>query len=111
MKGILIDNDGDLIIDDNTDYYQKNDKDFLKNTNKVTKGLSIDDNTGQTVQLTLVCMPGEAKADPEAGVGVKRYMGGQSSPFFEGEIVEQLKRQLIDATSIAISEEGVSIEY
>lgn len=105
MKGIILDDNYELLLE-KTDEYAAEDT----NGRYLTRGITVGDNTEQNIRLTLLCMAGEAKGDPEGGVGISRAVSGSLSPFLKGEIRTQLLRQKIDPKNITISETGISID-
>lgn len=105
MKGIIFDDNYDFILSDATDFSTDYD------ASCITTGWVIDDNSTQTAHIALSSLPGECKADPEAGTGLRLLAGGQSDPFLTGTIKTQLKRQKLSPHNVKVSETGITIDF
>lgn len=91
MTGILIDVNGDLVVQSGT--------------------LKIDDNKAQIVQNILICGQGELKHAPLLGCNLRKNICGLVDPFFAGNAKKQLANQGIVVNSIKIQGETINIDY
>jgi hypothetical protein len=89
MKGILFDEDGDLMV---------------RNGNVV-----IGDVDCQILEHVLEAYPGEFKEAPTVGAHLADALNGSFDPFLEGKIKEMLKSQHIEVTRLNITEEGIEL--
>ena len=90
MNGILLDDDGNLKVQNGT--------------------LAIGNNELQCVQLLVGSSTGEFLHAPKLGGNAKQMIGGKPDPFWRGSITEQLKQCLIEVKDIVINKSGIAIE-
>ncbi|MDR3326904.1 MAG: hypothetical protein LBT04_02030 [Prevotellaceae bacterium] len=84
MKGILLDETGDLLIHNGS--------------------LVIGNTDGQSAEMILRAYPGEFKEDPQLGSWIISQLNGKPDPFWRGETIKQLKSNKLDVKDIRISE-------
>lgn len=90
MKGILIDDDGNLVI---------------------TGGhVSIGDNRAQCAQHLIGAFTGEYKHAPMLGGNIKRMIAGTPDPFWIGNMKSQLKAALIEVERLEIVNGNIELE-
>lgn len=90
MKGILIDDDGNLVI---------------------TGGhVSIGDNRTQCVQHLIGAFTGEYKHASTLGGNAKQMIAGTPDPFWAGSVKSQLKQCHIEVERIEVTDEGIVVE-
>jgi hypothetical protein len=89
MKGILIDDDGDLMI---------------RNGRLVIGDCEMD-----VVERVISAWPGEFKEAPVVGGGVRRLLNGGADPFWCGEVKRMLASQHVRAKRLEITPEGVEV--
>lgn len=90
MNGILLDEDGNLKVQNGT--------------------LAIGNNELQCVQLLVGSSTGEFLHAPKLGGNTKQMICGKPDPFWRGSVTEQLKQCLIEVKDIVINKSGISIE-
>ncbi len=90
MNGILLDDDGNLKVQNGT--------------------LAIGNNELQCVQLLVGSSTGEFLHAPKLGGNAKQMICGKPDPFWRGSVTEQLKQCLIEVSNITINQSGISIE-
>ena len=90
MKGILIDDDGNLVI----------------------KGehVTIGDNRAQCAQHLIGAFTGEYKHAPMLGGNAKRMIAGTLDPFWVGNMKSQLKAAFIEVERIEVTDDGIVLE-
>ena len=86
MRGILLDDNGDLIVRGGT--------------------LLIGDNATQCVQHILIAFTGEYKHAPLLGGNIKKMINGTPDPFWSANVRRQLKSQRIEVKRITIADNG-----
>jgi hypothetical protein len=81
MKGILIDDAGDLMIKP------------VRENGRITSGLTIDGNDYQCVKLVIEAQKGEFKEVPTVGFGIDNYLksGDEVKQKFINELTKELK--------------------
>ena len=89
MKGILIDDSGNLIVKKGT--------------------LEIGDTKVQDAALLIGAFTGELKGAPLLGGNAQKMINGVIDPFWAGNVKSQLKSINIIAKELGISEEGVYV--
>lgn len=90
MKGILIDDDGNLVI---------------------TGGrVTVGDNRAQVAQHLLWSFTGEYKHAPKLGGNARNMIAGTSDPFWAGSVKSQLRQCLLEAERIEVTDEGIVVE-
>lgn len=90
MRGILVEENGDVIIADGH--------------------LAIGDNRMQCArQLTEACT-GEYKHAPTLGGNVRRMLSGEADPFWAGDVRKQLSQCGIDVERIRVENQVITIE-
>lgn len=90
MNGILIDNSGDIKIVNG----------------KMQIGYADADITERILQMK----QGELKEHPLIGANTHRGLNGRLSPFWLGNVKEQLKACKIDFKSVKLTDNGVEVE-
>ena len=90
MKGILIDDDGNLVI----------------TGGRVTMG----DNRAQVAQHLLWSFTGEYKHAPKLGGNARNMIAGTPDPFWAGSVKSQLRQCLLEAERIEVTAEGIVVE-
>lgn len=89
MNGILVNDNGDLII---------------------TGGhVTVGDNHEQCSRHLIAAWPGEYKHAPSLGGNVRRLIAGGHDPFWAGRMKEQLKQCHIDVDRLRVTDEGVEL--
>lgn len=83
MKGILIDQDFELLI-----------RPKLDSNNKIVSGLVVGSNTDQCAALVLQMSQGELKEDPLLGAGLTKFMRGKHS---QSQIDQRIRQHLTRA--------------
>lgn len=86
MRGILIDEDGDVKIDNGS--------------------LSIGECSADVAERVLVSHPGEFKETPTIGMFSIGQQNGKPDPFWRGEAKRQLKQMGVDLKEITIDNKG-----
>ena len=89
MKGILINQELDLVIDIKYD-----------STGKIISGLVLDNIDYQRCHLITLAQKGEFKANPTLGFGIQNYLKGtviNNNQKFKTELQKELKTDGIDA--------------
>ena len=90
MKGILIDDDGNLVI---------------------TGGhVSIGDNRAQCAQHLIGAFTGEYKHAPTLGGNARRMISGTPDPFWAGNVKSQLRECLVEAEKIHVVDGDIEVE-
>lgn len=90
MKGILIDDDGNLMI---------------------TGGrVTVGDNCAQVAQHLLWSFTGEYKHAPKLGGNARNMIAGTPDPFWAGSVKSQLRQCLLEAERIEVTAEGIVVE-
>lgn len=90
MKGILIDDDGNLVI---------------------TGGhVTVGDNRAQCAQHLIGAFTGEYKHAPLLGGNARNMINGIPDPFWAGSVKSQLRQCLLEAERIEVTEEGIVLE-
>lgn len=87
MKGILVDDNGNLIV----------------SSGHVTVG----DNREQCARHLITAWTGEYKHAPMLGGNVRRMIAGSQDPFWAGRMKEHLKQCHIDVERLSVTDEGV----
>ena len=87
MKGILVDDNGNLIV----------------SSGHVTVG----DNREQCARHLITAWTGEYKHAPMLGGNVRRMIAGSQDPFWAGRMKEHLKQCHIDVEQLSVTDEGV----
>ena len=90
MNGILLDDDGNLKVQNGT--------------------LAIGNNELQCVQLLVGSSTGEFLHAPKLGGNARQMICGKPDPFWRGSITEQLKQCLIEVKDIVVNKSGIAIE-
>lgn len=83
MKGILIDQDYELLI-----------RPKLDSNNKIVSGLVVSANTDQCAALVLQMSQGELKEDPLLGAGLTKFM---RSKYSQSQIDQRIRQHLTRA--------------
>ena len=90
MKGILVDDNGNLVI---------------------TGGhVTVDDNRAQVAQHLLWSFTGEYKHAPLLGGNARNMIAGTPDPFWAGSVKSQLRQCLLEAERIEVTDEGIVVE-
>jgi hypothetical protein len=90
MKGILIDDNGDLLIRKRT--------------------LVVGDCDMDVSERLIRAWQGEFKEAPLLGGNVDKLQNGTVSPFWRGEMITQLRSQHVDVKHLDVTENGVNLE-
>lgn len=90
MKGILVDDNGDLMVSGGR--------------------LVIGDNRAQVAQHLIGAFAGEYKNAPLLGGNARNMIAGQPDPFWAGSVKSQLKQCLVEAERVAVEEGEVVVE-
>jgi hypothetical protein len=90
MKGILIDDNGDLMVR--------------------KKALVIGDCEMDVSERLIRAWQGEFKEAPLLGGNVDKLLNGAVSPFWRGEMIAQLRAQHIDVKYIDVTENGIELK-
>lgn len=91
MTGYIQDNDNDLMLDENGDFVRGD----------IRQDIVID---------TLNFMPGDNKAAPQYGAGLRLALGGKPDVFFETKAKKQISAQGIELSRFKIDAENIEIE-
>ena len=90
MKGILIDDDGNLVI---------------------TGGhVTVGDNRAQCAEHLIGAFTGEYKHAPKLGGNARNMIAGTPDPFWAGSVKSQLRQCLLEAERIEVTDEGIVVE-
>jgi len=98
MKGIRINEDGDLMINPR------------KVDGVVNRGLIIGDVDMDIAERIIRAWQGEFKEVPLLGGNIDKFYKGIDAPFLKGHIHEQLISEGINLVDLNITENGVEIE-
>ena len=90
MKGILVDNDGNLTVSGGR--------------------ISIGDNRAQVAQHLIGAFAGEYKHAPMLGGNARWIISGRPDPFWTGSVKSQLKQCLVEAERVAVEDGDVVVE-
>ena len=90
MKGILVDNDGNLTVSGGR--------------------ISIGDNRAQVAQHLIGAFTGEYKHAPMLGGNARWIISGRPDPFWAGSVKSQLKQCLVQAESVKVVEGEIEVE-
>jgi hypothetical protein len=90
MKGILLDETGDLMVR--------------------SGGLVIGEVDSQVAEHVLRAYPGEFKEVPLIGAHVGSMVGGTPDPFWRGRAKEMLKTQHVEVKNININGDIITVE-
>ena len=90
MKGILVDDNGDLMVSNGH--------------------LSVGDNRMQCARHLTGAYTGEFKHEPTLGGNAGRMIAGTPDPFWAGEMRKQLSRCNIGVNSISIEDKTITLE-
>lgn len=90
MKGILIDDNGNLIIS--------------------SGHLTVGDNRAQCAQHLIGAFTGEYKHAPMLGGNARRMIAGTPDPFWAGSVKSQLRQCLIEAERLQITDGTIVLE-
>lgn len=90
MKGILVDENGDLMVSGGR--------------------LVIGDNRAQVAQHLIGAFAGEYKHAPMLGGNARNMIAGKPDPFWSGSVKSQLKQCLVEADRVAVEEGEVVVE-
>ncbi len=90
MKGILVDDNGDLIMSGGR--------------------IAIGDNRTQVAQHLIGAFAGEYKNAPLLGGNARNMIAGQPDPFWAGSVKSQLKQCLVEAERVAVEDGEVVVE-
>ena len=90
MKGILIGEDGDLVISNGS--------------------AAIGDVDEQITEFVVIAVAGEIKEIPTIGANVRMMLSGNVDPMFAGDLKSQLKTQHLNTKKIIVNETEISIE-
>lgn len=90
MKGILTDNEGNLLI--------------------IGGGVVVDDNRAQIACHLTGAFTGEYKHAPTLGGNAKRLIAGTPDPFWKGKIKKQLRQALIEVNRITVQDGEIEID-
>ncbi len=98
MRGLLLDENGDLLVN------------IVRGADrKITSGLVVGDNTLQCAQLILGAFTGEFKNAPLLGANAKNMINGTPDPFWSGNTKRQLRSALIDVERVIYKKEGINV--
>jgi hypothetical protein len=89
MKGILVDDDGDLMVRDGS--------------------LVIGDCAADVAQRIIVAWTGEFKESPLLGGNAKKMIAGTPDPFWEGNVRSQLKKEKVNVSALRASKDGIEL--
>ena len=99
MKGIRIDEDGDVMVRPHKDSKEK-----------IDNGLIVG-NVDMDIAERIICAwQGEFKEAPLLGGNIDNFRNGIYDPFFQGHVHEQLTSEGINISRVEITENGVEIE-
>lgn len=90
MKGILVDDNGDLVINGGH--------------------IAIGDNRAQCAQHLIGAFTGEYKHAPKLGGNARNMIAGTPDPFWSGSVKSQLRQCLLEAERIEVTDEGIVVE-
>ncbi len=90
MKGILIEDTGDLMIRD--------------------ESAVIGEIDSQVIERVLTAYPGEFKEVPLIGANVRAMLGGTPDPFWRNNAKDMLKTQHIQVKKIEIIDNQITVE-
>ena len=90
MKGILVDDNGDLVMSGGH--------------------IAIGDNRAQCAQHLIGAFTGEYKHAPLLGGNARNMISGTPDPFWAGSVKSQLRQCLIEAERIEVTDEGIVVE-
>lgn len=89
MKGILVDDNGNLMVSGGH--------------------VAVGDNREQCARHLITAWTGEYKHAPMLGGNVRRMIAGGHDPFWAGRMKEQLKQCHIDVERLRVTDEDVEI--
>lgn len=90
MKGILVDDNGNMVISGGR--------------------VAIGDNRTQLAQHLIGAFTGEYKHAPTLGGNARRMIAGTPDPFWAGNVKGQLKQCHIDVERLRVIDGGVEVE-
>lgn len=90
MKGILVDDNGDLVMSGGH--------------------IAIGDNRAQCAQHLIGAFTGEYKHAPLLGGNARNMIAGTPDPFWAGSVKSQLRQCLLEAERIEVTNEGIVME-
>ena len=99
MKGILIDNDGDLMIRPKRDA-----------KGVIISGLVVGDCRADIAERIIRAWQGEFKEAPLLGGNIEKMQHGIIDPFWRGNIRKQLDSEGISVKRLDITENGIELE-
>jgi len=99
MKGIRIDEDGDVMV--------RPCKDLDK---KVAKGLIVGNVDMDIAERIIRAWQGEFKEAPLLGGNIDKFRNGIYDPFFQGHVHEQLISEGLSVSRVEVTEKGVAVE-
>ena len=89
MNGILVNDNGDLIISGGH--------------------VTVGDNREQCARHLITAWTGEYKHTPMLGGNVRRMIAGGHDPFWAGRMKEQLKQCHVEVERLRVTDEGVEL--
>lgn len=89
-----------------TSYLQTDDGDLLLENGDFVRG----DVRQDMVMDTMNYMPGDNKAAPEFGAGLRLAMGGKPGVMFTGRVKQQCKAQGIEIKKLITTHEGIEVQ-
>ena len=90
MKGILVDDNGDLVISGGH--------------------ITIGDNRAQCAQHLIGAFTGEYKHAPLLGGNARNMIAGTPDPFWAGSVKSQLRQCLIEAERVELVDGNIELE-
>ena len=90
MKGIQVNESGELMLRAGT--------------------LAIGDTDEQRAMHVLNATAGEYKETPTLGCNPTRQIGGQTDPFWAGDVKKQLRRAGVEADSVSIEGDNITVK-
>jgi|GEM_PF-596295 len=105
MKGIRINDDGDIMINLRRQKLNKE-----KDGEIIVAGVVIGNVDMDIAERIIRAWQGEFKEVPLLGGNIDKFYKGTDAPFLKGHIYEQLISEDINVSSVEITEQGVEIE-
>lgn len=90
MQGILVDDNGDLMVRNGS--------------------MAIGECSADVAQRVIISWTGEFKHAPLLGGNAKQMIAGTTDPFWRGQIKAQLKAAKVNVKTLKISDQNIELE-